>query len=101
MNAKENICGAIGTAISATGTALQPNDVLQTISLVITIIGGVATFVSLCVVPFIKWFVKAIKDGKITKEELDEGVEIGKNAVKLGGEIVKNTKDEIEKKGGK
>lgn len=97
MNAKENICGVIGTAAAATGTALQPNDVLQTISLVITILGGLATLVSLVVIPLCRWFKKATSDGKITKEELDEAAEIGKQAVN----IVKDVKNEIEQKGGK
>ena len=41
----ELIGGGIGTLLSATGTAIQPNEVLQTISLIITIIGGLITII--------------------------------------------------------
>ena len=36
----ELIGGAVGTTISAIGTATQTNEILQTISLVVTIIGA-------------------------------------------------------------
>lgn len=69
----ELIGGSIGTALSAVGTGLQTNDVLQTISLVITIIGGLITFI---IVPLINWYKNAKKDGKIDKDELKDGVDI-------------------------
>lgn len=69
----ELIGGSIGTGISAIGTAMQTNELLQTISLVITIIGGLITFI---IMPVINWYQNAKKDGKITKEEVDEGVKI-------------------------
>lgn len=69
----ELIGGSIGTGISALGTAMQTNELLQTISLVITIIGGLITFI---IMPVINWYQNVKKDGKITKEEVDEGVKI-------------------------
>ncbi|MBR2774987.1 MAG: hypothetical protein IKD73_08395 [Selenomonadaceae bacterium] len=100
MNIKETICGAFGTAVAATGTALQPNDVLQTISLVITIIGGLITFIF---VPFYNWWKQAKKDGKITKEELKDGVEIAVDgANKFKSQIEMNDKrEDIKRKEGK
>lgn len=69
MLRNELIGGGIGTALSAIGTGLQTNDVLQTISLVITIIGGLITFI---IVPLVNWYNKAKKDGKIDSEEIEE-----------------------------
>ncbi len=69
----ELISGSIGTALSAVGTGLQTNDVLQTISLVITIIGGLITFI---IVPLVTWWKNAKKDGKIDADELEEGAKI-------------------------
>lgn len=69
----ELIGGSIGTALSAVGTGLQTNNVLQTISLVITIIGGLITFI---IVPIINWYKNAKKDGKIDKDEIKDGVDI-------------------------
>ncbi len=66
----ELITGAVGTSISVIGTATQTNELLQTISLVVTIVGAV---ISMIVVPLLGWWNKAKKDGKITTEELEEG----------------------------
>lgn len=67
------IGGVIGTSISAVGTATQTNETLQTISLIITIVGAV---VSMIIIPFLNWFMKAKKDGKIDKDEIKEGIDI-------------------------
>ena len=84
----ELIGGSIGTALSAVGTGLQTNEVLQTISLVITIIGGLITFI---IVPLVNWYKNAKKDGKIDKDELKDGVDI----IVEGSEKLK---DEIDDK---
>lgn len=68
----ELIAGIFGTGTCAVGTAMQTNEVLQTISLIITILGGIVTLI---VLPILNWYNKAKKDGKITSEEIKEGVE--------------------------
>ena len=88
----ELIGGSIGTALSAVGTGLQTNDVLQTISLIITIVGGLITFI---IVPLLTWYKNAKKDGKIDKEEIDEAIDI----VVDGSEKIKGEVE--EKKEGK
>lgn len=65
----ELLTGGIGTALSVVGTSLQTNELLQTISLIITIIGGLITFI---IVPSVNWYKQAKSDGKIDKEELKE-----------------------------
>lgn len=87
----EIIMGTIGTGLSAVGTATQTNEILQTVSLIITIIGGLITFI---VLPLLNWYNKAKQDGKIDAEEIKEGVQI----ITDGSEKVK---DEIDKKEGK
>lgn len=100
MNTRETICGAFGTAVTATGTVLQPNDVLQTISLIITIIGGLITFVF---VPLYNWYKQAKKDGKITKDEIKDGIDIVvEGASKFKPQIENNDKrEDIKRKEGK
>lgn len=88
---EEIITGTIGTGLSAVGTATQTNEILQTVSLIITIIGGLITFI---VLPLLNWYNKAKKDGKIDDDEIKEGVQI----ITDGSEKVK---DEIDKKEGK
>ena len=70
---KEIITGTVGTSISMFGTVIQTNELLQTISLIITIIGAIITYIGL---PLFTWYQNAKKDGKITKEEIKEGKEI-------------------------
>ena len=87
MVQKELIGGVVGTALSATGTAIQPNEVLQTISLIITILGAI---ISMIVLPLLTWYKNAKKDGKITKEEIKEGIDKRQEGI----EGVKNTLDD-------
>lgn len=90
MNKHEFIGGAIGTIISATGTAIQPSEVLQIISLVITIIGGI---ISMIVIPLVSWYKRAKEDGKIDKNEVKEALEI----VEKGSKEIKETLDDKKK----
>lgn len=69
---KELIAGGVGTGLAVLGTATQLNEVLQTISLIITILGALVSFV---VVPLLSWYRNAKKDGKVTKKEFKEGYE--------------------------
>lgn len=92
MMRDELVGGSIGTALSAVGTGLQTNDVLQTISLVITIIGGLITFI---IVPLVNWYKNAKKDGKIDKDELKDGIDI----IVEGSEKLKDEIDQIKKDG--
>ena len=86
---KEVIGGIVGTSVSATGTALQTNNVLSTISLIITIIGGLITIA----MALINWFQKAKADGKIDKDEIKEGLEI----IEQGAKDIKDNLDDKKK----
>lgn len=76
-NSKEVVGGIIGTSVSAVGTGMQTNEVLQTISIVLTIIGTLITIA----MAIMNWWRNANKDGKITKEEIQEGVDIIKDGI--------------------
>lgn len=87
----EFISGSIGTALSAIGTGLQTNEVLQTISLIITIIGGLITFI---IMPLISWYNKSkTYDNKIDADEVKEAIKIISN----GSEKIKEQIDNNEK----
>lgn len=75
---KEIILGTIGTSLSAVGTAIQTNQILQTISLILTIFGAILTYF---IGPLYIWFKKSKSDGKITKEEIEEGKKIIKKGI--------------------
>ena len=88
---KDNlIYGSIGTALSAIGTGLQTNEVLETISLIITIIGGIITFI---IAPLISWYNKSKTDDKIDTNEIQEAIKI----ISSGSEKIKNQVDNNEK----
>ena len=71
-NSLNFIVGGVASSLSAVGTSIQTDEVLQIISLVLTILGTLITFI---VLPLLNWFIKAKKDGKITIDEVKEGVE--------------------------
>lgn len=90
---KEIIGGTVGTGLSAVGTATQTNQILQTISLIITIVGALITYL---IIPLIIWYKKAKSDGKITKEEINEGIDKVSNGVNKIKETI-NKKEEDKK----
>ena len=75
---KELIGATIGTSLSAVGTAIQVDEILKYVSLAITIIGG---FISMIIIPLLNWYKNAKQDGKITKEEMEEGAQIVQNGI--------------------
>ena len=77
--------------LSAVGTCLQSNDVLETISLIITIIGGIITFI---IMPLLNWYNKSkADDSKIDAHEVKEAIEI----ITHGSEKIKEQVDNNEK----
>lgn len=88
------IAGTIGTSLSVVGTIAQTNEVLQTISLIITIVGALISFV---VVPLLNWYRKAKADGEITKEEIEEGLNIAADGVNKVVDEAKKAKEGEEK----
>lgn len=88
---KEVIGGIIGTSVSATGTAIQTNEILQTISIVLTIIGTLITIT----MAIVNWWKNAKKDGKIDEDEINEGLGIIKDGIE---QIKDKTEDKEEKK---
>lgn len=89
-NSVELIAGTGATILSATGTALQTEEVLRIVSLIITILGAI---ISMIVLPLITWYKNAKKDGKITQDEIKEGI----NTLQEGLEGVKDSLDDKEK----
>ena len=84
------ILGSIGTVLSAIGTGLQTNEILETISLIITIIGGIITFI---IAPLLSWYNKSKADSKIDTNEIQEAIKIISN----GSEKIKEQINNNEK----
>ena len=95
---QEFIAGGVGTGLGVLGTAMQLNEVLQTISLIITILGALVSFV---VVPLLSWHKNAKKDdGKIDEEEFKEGCKHLIEGVQRTREFLNRTKENEEEKEG-
>lgn len=62
----------IGTGISAILTIVQTNEIFQIISLVLTIITTLLTFIF----TIYKWIKLSKEDGKIDEDEIKQGIEI-------------------------
>ena len=78
---KTFLSATLGATLGAVGTLTQTNDTLETISLIITIIGA---FLSFIVCPLISWLNRAKKDGHIDSEEIEEitkGITHGLNEI--------------------
>lgn len=81
INRETTAGGVIGTILSGIGAGLSLEQVQQIISIISTCIGAIIVLVSGIVIPLVKWYKKAKADGKITKEEIEEGKEIITNGV--------------------
>ena len=81
MNDVKLMAGLTGTTISGTGIATATTQWEQYVSIILTIVGFLITIISTIIIPLIKHFQEAKKDGKITPEEIEEGVEIIKNGI--------------------
>ena len=85
-----------GTAISSIATAMQANEVFYNIQVVISIICGVCTLISIIfgvIDKIIKWYSKAKEDGKIDDKEKEELKQIISDD---GSEVIKVVKDTID-----
>ena len=92
MNEK-NLFGIIGTSLGVIGTSMQTEDVLRIISLIITIVGGLITWI---VIPILNWYNKAKEDGKIDKKEVEELTDILEDGSKKVEEQVQSQRKEEE-----
>lgn len=90
---KETLGGIGGVMVSALGTGIQTNELLQTISLTLTIIGTVITIV----MALLNWWNRSKKDGKIDKEEAKEGLDIVMGGVEQIQEALEEDKEHKEK----
>ena len=91
----ECIGSTICTAVAGTSTALQPNEVWQYIQMGITIIAGIISII----LGLRAWWKDAKKDGKIDKEEIEDGIDIIMGGAKDIKEHLESGKD--SKKGEK
>ena len=74
---KELVGSVICTAVAGTSTAIQPDVIFQYIQMGLTILATLITII----LGLRAWWKDAKKDGKITDEEIKQGVNIIKDGV--------------------
>lgn len=89
---KSFISATIGATLGAVGTATQTNETLETISLIVTIVGAILSFI---VCPLLSWINRAKKDGHIDTEEIEELTkDISKGLNEIGDALDEHKKGE-------
>lgn len=95
---KKSMFSLLGNALSVVGVALTPQELENAehiTAIICMIVGLLITIVCSIVIPLIKWWKKAKVDGKITEDEIKEGVEIIENGI---NELKDKTKEDKEEK---
>lgn len=90
------LLGVTGTAIGATGAGLSVTELQAIISIIFTVLGfTISVLVPLCIKLYNK--IKAAKaDGKITKEEVKDIVDTGKEIVDKTESFIKEVSEKSE-----
>lgn len=95
---KKTLGYIIGNVLSACGVVLTPQQLENTehvMSIICMVLGLMITIITAVIIPAIKWWKEAKKDGKIDNKEKEEGKNIFLKLV----EIIKNFFKNIKKKG--
>lgn len=87
------IAGLCGTAVSATGASLSVGEIQSIVSIIITVLGFlISVFIPLCV-KLVKKIIEAKKDNVITKEEIIDIVDTGKEIVDKTESLIKEVSE--------
>ena len=92
-NADKLMCGVVGTAVSAAGTGLAINEVQAIVSIVITIAGFIISVLIPLIMKLIHKIKEARKDGKLTKEEVDDIASTVKEIVDESSKVIGEVSD--------
>lgn len=95
---KKSLFSMLGNALSILGVALTPQElesVEHITAIICMIVGLLITIVCSIIIPLIKWWKNAKADGKITEDEIQEGIEIIENGI---NELKDKKEDKEDKK---
>lgn len=95
---KKSLFSMVGNALSILGVALTPQElesVEHITAIICMIVGLLITIVCSIIIPLLKWWKNSKADGKITEDEIQEGIEIIENGV---NELKDKKEDKEDKK---
>ena len=90
MKINKTLGGIFGTILSSMGMVISAEQLDHIVSIICSVVGAIIVILTSVIIPLAKWYKKAKADGKITKDEVQEGVDIVKNGI-----------DELKDKSGK
>lgn len=96
VNNHDYIYGIIGTALGSIGIGLSINELQAIISIVVTILGFTISVLIPLIIKLVNKIKKAKEDGVITKEEIQDIAETGKEIVKETESLVKEVSEKSE-----
>lgn len=96
-NVDKIVYGITGTTISAIGVSISVTELQAIISIIITVAGFLISVFIPLVIKLINKIRKAKEDGVITKEELEDIANTGKEIVQQTDTLIKETKDKSDK----
>lgn len=96
VNNHDYIYGIIGTALGSIGVGLSINELQAIISIVVTILGFTISVLIPLIIKLVMKIKKAKEDGVITKEEIQDIAETGKEIVKETESLVKEVSEKSE-----
>lgn len=91
---KELVGSVICTAVAGTSTAIQPDVIFQYVQMGLTILATLITII----LGLRAWWKDAKKDGNITKDEIEQGINIINDGVENIKDITKGNKENENKK---
>ena len=97
-NIDELTCGIGGTVLSAVGAGMSVTELQAIISIIVTVSGFIISVLIPLIIKLVKKIKKAREDGVVTKEELDDIVETGKEIANETGSLIEQIKEESDKK---
>lgn len=94
---KKLVSSAFGNVLSILGVALtqeQLESVESITAIICMVLGLLITIISSIIIPLVKWWKKAKADGKITSDEIQEGIEIIQDGIDDLKDKTKEDKEE-------
>lgn len=96
VNNHDYIYGIIGTALGSIGVGLSINELQAIISIIVTILGFTISVLIPLIIKLVMKIKKAKEDGVITKEEIEDIAETGKEIAKETGSLIKEVSEKSE-----
>lgn len=98
INIDQVSCGVAGTALGIVGVSISVNELQAIISIIVTVLGFIISVLLPLIIKFVKKIKDAKEDGEITKDEILDILDTGKEIVDKTESLVKEVSDKKNQK---